>query len=412
MKQKIISISLCFVLLLSLFIMPLRANAFVAYDPYSAAAAILFGSGLVSDSSEVLADILTDMTVGIRTFFSDTIGEAVADSANGLLMTLPEDVYLWVRAYIFDDPFARSNLKHKDVDLQSDALTLEQIPIVDSGTQLYLPTEQALQNLLSITQEQVLYQGFETSSALESIDQSLIAGNQITFQIQEKLMQLTAYLRSAFSILGQGIDNLTYKIDELRLTTLTQVSTLTAKVEELRLNCKSQIYALTEKVEQLRNNFLEQISSLTAKVEQFRLNVYSLLVQICTNIDSLVKVIQQGLNVTFNPPEHLQIQQQLQLQIQGFVDDFYNDSEEGRKHIVVIIGRAKDILSKYSNAFLAISAVLSKFLNLPILNELVMLSLALGIFALIVNLFSSIVSAHNSAEKAKAKQHSYKRKGG
>lgn len=72
-------------------------------------------------------------------------------------------------------------------------------------------------------------------------------------------------------------------------------------------------------------------------------------------------------------------------------------SDEGRRKFYISLQHGKDLLRKYSAAFLALAAVLNMFLNLPVVGELAQFGLALGIFALLVGLGNTIV-AHEAAE--------------
>lgn len=74
------------------------------------------------------------------------------------------------------------------------------------------------------------------------------------------------------------------------------------------------------------------------------------------------------------------------------------------------IGRGKDLLVRYNYPFLAVSAILTKFLGIRYIDDLVVFSLSLGIFALIVNIGNTLLSKSGD-NSARGKKTNYSKGG-
>lgn len=83
-------------------------------------------------------------------------------------------------------------------------------------------------------------------------------------------------------------------------------------------------------------------------------------------------------------------------------EQLLQDTAQGRENIVQYITQAISELSAYATAFIALNAIVDGFFYLPIIGPLVVISLALGIFALIVNL-AQTASRSDRAFKSKGK---------
>lgn len=83
-------------------------------------------------------------------------------------------------------------------------------------------------------------------------------------------------------------------------------------------------------------------------------------------------------------------------------DALEEETDEGKQKIPLIIGKSKDLLSRYDSAFFLVGAVLTSFLNIEFINNIVTFSLALGIFALIANLANTFVSKNGNSAKGKS----------
>jgi len=73
----------------------------------------------------------------------------------------------------------------------------------------------------------------------------------------------------------------------------------------------------------------------------------------------------------------------------------------GKDGMYISLNNGEDALTKFANVFLALAAILNLFFNIPIIKDLLDFGLALGIFALFVNLGNTISRSGSSAVKAK-----------
>lgn len=86
----------------------------------------------------------------------------------------------------------------------------------------------------------------------------------------------------------------------------------------------------------------------------------------------------------------------------GEEDKLINDTQQGRENIVTYISQAIAELTAYATAFVALNAIIDGFFYLPILGPLIIISLSMGIFAMVVNLAQS-ASRSDKATKPKGK---------
>lgn len=154
-------------LLFGCFVKPLTVNAYVAYDPASAAVwAFLNASGFFTDTAEAGAQVIAAIINTIDEYVVDGITSfaqfsSLIDGVQGNERVALSELYRAVLATcIYNNPVVRSKLKHNSVDLTDTSLTQDEIPIIAAGVQMYVPTEAAMQDLMTITQMQVLYEGF------------------------------------------------------------------------------------------------------------------------------------------------------------------------------------------------------------------------------------------------------------
>lgn len=89
----------------------------------------------------------------------------------------------------------------------------------------------------------------------------------------------------------------------------------------------------------------------------------------------------------------------------GEEDKLIQDTAEGRENIVTYISQAISELTAYATAFVALNAIIDEFFYLPIIGPLIVISLAMGIFAMVVNLSLSATSTYK-ATKSKGKGNS------
>lgn len=83
-------------------------------------------------------------------------------------------------------------------------------------------------------------------------------------------------------------------------------------------------------------------------------------------------------------------------------DQLLQDTAQGRENIVQYVTQAIAELSAYATAFVALNAIVDGFFYLPIIGPLIIISLSLGIFALIVNLAQTSTRS-DKAQKPKGK---------
>lgn len=389
---------LCFFLLFSLTTRPMTVDAAVVTT-------IVIGGITYALSSAEVATIIAILIAG---------GAAIS----GELVQIAEDIWAGLKeiskTFIVDGTSARKLVLRPDVreDINNNAnKDGKEYKIPVSGAELFLPDNSAWQHAENITDEQILTTGFDVESSLDSIDESIIAGNQISFQILNQLMSFTSVFREAISnTITNAYEAIFNKTAQFRDNFLEQVTNTGRNLEAFRTKCYEQLANVTDyignfretvvsqfgtflsKLEQTRTNLVSGFNNLLNKLEQIRLNIYNL-PNIGTNIyNKLVELVDYFTNFATDDEKLVEAEKGLA----NIIDDY-------QAQLVLIMNNSRDILSKYSNAFLAVGSVLVSFASLPVFSDLIAFSIALGCFALFVNLANmAISSSHSNSAKGKA----------
>lgn len=450
---------LTLLLLVSCFVKPVSVKAIAFADPATAALLSWYiGSGFISDSMEDLAAVLAEFIGKLKSGFSDIYDQDytlqflldLAKYGNRSSFVLRENESKLLKSLamlIINKGLLYGKISHKDVDLEKDDLKEEEIPFVEHDVPLYVPNEVYLQNALTIEQAQVLYKGFETGMAALSADLSY-QFQLLNISLGHRMQLLREYIHDMNDYLGWKIED----VGQILKNTRSQLST---DITDLRESLASKIAHLDQVVVNFRTQVNDSIEHLEQVVVNFRIQVNdsivllkntfnSRLVELKTSVEALPKQLGNVISDQFDSLqlsiEHLTetfpaLQQRLDQILEkipvyedieiikkpvifedsmlqaGLVEDsLINNTNDGKDNTIVIIGQGKDLITKYRSAFLAIGFVLTKFLSVPVIGDLVLFGFALGIFALLVNLGNTIVSK-SSGSSAKS-NYNIKLKGG
>lgn len=436
--SRVISLLLCFIIVFSFAGNTIVAKAIVAYDPAEAAiwAALKLWQSVPSDQN-VVAQVLAKIIDAI----SDRAGQGILRyqnlskmlsglSSNATFKLTAED---WdsIRQVIFEDVFLKSalNLSH----IQSK----DEILIGANQSQMYVPTPEAMQDMLSISDLQILYTGFVSDTLLE-IQETNSLLDKIRIFMGTSQIELKNALSNGFSNVvtrvTEEVQSLTYRLDDVKMAiqntrtelvnslqelkesvtyridnVLTAVNKTTTAINDFKSAIAYRIDAVKTAVTNLPTNLFNAFSNDLAKIKTSLTGLQEKLDALILDFPALNQTL-DSIHEKIPKYEEWQILFNKQIFDEELGLDFAQDqlgsnSDEGKKKIPVVIGHGKDLLSKYSTAFLAVGSMLTKFLELPVIGDLVQFGLALGVFALVVNLANQLLTAEDkSGAKARPKR--------
>lgn len=191
---------------------------------------------------------------------------------------------------------------------------------------------------------------------------------------------------------------------------------------------KSEVYWLREylvgRLDTMYNflvNRMDRGLELSHAINQNLMRYTNMINSSITNLRTSLVTYQSGIHTyTFTMKNTLsKLSDQLAVSVPGIVPSFApaidnaqlwqevvgNQNDDGKKSIPIWLDLGNDVLTDYATPVLASTSVLSKFFAIPLISDLVHFSLALGIFALLVNLGNTIVSKNgeNTVKGKRAK---------
>lgn len=407
--SRVITLLLCFILLFVTVAKPITAKAVVA----ESIAIGVGGIAGVSVSWPIVVVVLAVIAVGglVGGSLSKTVdtaknwynsSEAVrkwadtagADVANGsTTVYIPPDVSRY---------FNNQNDEDQPVNMSS----------------LYIPTSFLL--LDSLTRTDLLgvdIGGLLTEGNDLTVETNSILNNIRTFfgsfdlNIKSIISSTTASLKSSIRVLSNNMMN---RLETVNTTIKSMTESLAYRVE----NITESVVSVRTAIGSLKESLAYRIESVTSSVNTVKLSINNLKESLAYRIENISEVIvntRANINnvktAIVNLPSEIATAissffTSLELKIESLTGvispnpsfDPGQDTETGKEginRIPALIGRSKDLLSKYSVAFLAVGATVTKFIDLPVVGDLVEFGFALGIFALVVNLGNTLVSKHN-----------------
>lgn len=257
---------------------------------------------VVVDAAAVTTIVIGGITYALTTGeVAAIIAILIAGGAaiSGELVKVAEDIWDGLtqisKAFFVDGSSARKLVLRPDVrdDVYKNANknNNEDYKIPISGAELFMPDASAWQNAETITAEQILYTGFDLGGSLDSIDDSIIAGNEISFQILNKLMDLSSVMRNAVVTLTGAINNISYHVDQVRQYTMKMADYVATNVDKLRMELMDQANYIANNVDQVRLTIMEQANYIATNVDKVRLAILSQGGFIGENVDKVRQAV-------------------------------------------------------------------------------------------------------------------------
>lgn len=220
--KRFFSVFLCFVLLLSFAVSPIRVKA-LAPDPFTAAFWAVEGIAIdfATEGAEFIASAISSslpkikltpvffknvikvsnlvnfLGPGLKVPFHDFNSATQSAGSTNTTVTIPEATY--------DDIADAVGQAQSEGLLESDGNDWTAIKSALKGmldTTIFAPPDSIWSNAQNLTHSRLMYDGFldvaELNNHMETLNKNVLAGNSISWQIFQKLMQLSGYLRTDF----------------------------------------------------------------------------------------------------------------------------------------------------------------------------------------------------------------------
>lgn len=270
----------------------------------------------------------------------------------------------------------------------------------------YLIVPPSFRSIDALSQEDVLIG--EISGIVENIQEGVTDTNSILNRIQTYIYNSNEQLRKWQVKLNSNITN--------RLLTIRQT------IANMKNALHTTLLRINTSIADLQNSLKTTLLNIEGSINTIQTSFKTTLLRINTSItDTRI-----ALRSEFFPPikegiislgdKIVNLQTLLETKLQALIANSsttadpgqipsFEGGDDGQQKIPYVIDNGKDIFSKYSNTFLAISAILTAFIELPVVGDLVQFGLALGVFALVVNLANQLISADdkNSAKSRKTR---------
>ena len=327
--KRVFFVFLALLLLFGCFAQPLRADAYATFDPMSAALwAVLQASDFFSTSAEAAAQILADLIGGISEGVAEEIGpymalyKVLSRASYGGRISLTDEERAALAHLIFNSPAVRYLLKHKSIDLSDDTLTQDQVPIISAGVQMYVPTEAAMNNIMSITQAQVLYEGFvaiqiqttqSTNQLLEKINTSIKSLKTTLLAINKSIGTMKNSLKTTLLAMKSSMDE---KLVSLKTTLLAFKSS----VEDSLLLVRTNLNSINKSVLDAKSELVTALTSLDDSVVSWGASLKTTLLAFKSTVEdslSLMRTVLNSINKSI-----LDTKAVLQEFVQAFPQDF------------------------------------------------------------------------------------------
>lgn len=310
--KRVFIIVLCFVLFSCIFYKPITVKAYVAYDPATAALYAAFKLwGLIPQGQNPIADILAKIV--------QSVGERAAGGAvkyqslfkllssltgNGLFSLSADDIDS-LRTIIYEDVFLRTSFGFANVQSKDEILTG-----ATSGVQMYVPTEDAMWDMDSITEMQILYTGFmnDTVEELESANETLykirVFLGQMHNELYDKIAGLGTTLRSINTNISDRLQDVRSELYHINSNLDTRLSDMRTELYHINSNLTDRLTTLHESFRNLKDHMdtrLLDIRSMQTTINQNltdRLSdMRSMMTTINTNLTDRLSKLHDSLRV-------------------------------------------------------------------------------------------------------------------
>ena len=192
-------------------------------------------------------------------------------------------------------------------------------------------------------------------------------------------------------------ESLTYRLDNINNFLSENMASVSTVLHNINQNFLNKIAGISQQIKNLSDSLIYRVNNIMLDIDALPQTMANAIKEkfpaLQQTLDQILEKIHayEEIEITEKQPVFDEALGDLGLA----EDQLVNKTDDGKKYVPVYIGRAKDLLVNYMPALLAVGAMLSLFLNLPIIGDLVQFSLALGIFALIVNLANTSISKSN-----------------
>lgn len=299
--RRIISAFLCLALILFLAVSPIRANAYV-FDPVSSTAYAVVGDLVVetfSDGAKLIASALVSASNTVTNWVSDSFLVDCYNIATAFWSKNPdsfEEAYnSFAKLSISSAINSKMILDAEFCDGLQEAVEdvgEDQIVVPEAGTEIYVPPDSIWTQAEMLTYDRLVYEGF---SDLETLNESVIAGNQISWQTLQKIMSLSAYLRTDF------VDDLADKFSSLSLNFTADLGSLSSDIDSyidtLRIAVNLVTTTLSGKLDTLKSTLSTDLGQIKNAIGTLGTSIFDQLVDINSNL-KIINSTLENLSIT------------------------------------------------------------------------------------------------------------------
>lgn len=299
--HRFISLTLCFVFLLSISLscIPIRAQAY--YDPASSTAYAAVGGIVVelfSEGAKLIASLLASgvkaagkvITVDGLKKCSQVAALLSGDSFSTALFAFKAASFSPGSQFVADEDLV------EELAPAVDQVFKGEVAVPSAGTQIYVPPDSIWSQAEYITYDRLVNSGF---TDLDELNENVVAGNQISWQTLQKIMQLSGYLRTDFmddlaaNFLTLSSD-FAYEIGILSSSISSDLSTLSSDIssylEPIRLAVNMVTTTLAGKIDALKSALLLELGNIKTAISDFSSTTYYQLIEVNDELDELTPI--------------------------------------------------------------------------------------------------------------------------
>lgn len=289
-------LSLILVLSISLCCIPIRAQAY--YDPASSTAYAAVGGIVVelfSEGAKLIASLLASgvkaagkvITVDGLKKCSQAASLLSGDAFNTALTAFKAASFSPGSQFVADEDLVEALAPVVNQVFKGE------VTVPSAGTQIYVPPDSIWSQAENITYDRLVNSGF---TDLDELNENVVAGNQISWQTLQKIMQLSGYLRTDFlddfaekfsslsSDITTELDWLAYSIsDDLGLLS----SDFSSYLSSLGSLLSGDLSTLKAAVNLVTTTLSGRLDTIRSALSTFSTNTYNQLSYILSDLDQL-----------------------------------------------------------------------------------------------------------------------------
>lgn len=276
--HRFLSWVLCLVFLFSFVFSPIRASAItVSPDPYASTAYTVVGGVVVEgfkEGSKLIASAILSVwnTVVTPEFLQTCQGVLEV----GAFFTSPT-AYRGIYDSFSDGEKAAGQMVLSKAFLSSVAAayktkTGQTLTVPDEDVTIHVPPQSVWSEAELITSDRLNYRGF---SDLTEVNQNILAGNQIVWQLKKDLNGLELYLRTDFvEALTTEISDVTSKLSSIQSHLLSLWSLINTSFDDVELSIDTMSSSLSKDLKDLKtlyssfgNETLSKLDTLNKSIQ-------------------------------------------------------------------------------------------------------------------------------------------------